>query len=319
MKYRTFGDTDLIISEYGFGGWGIGGQSYGPVEKAEALRALSTAQEYGCNFIDTAQVYGDSELIIGELLKHNRDNWNLSTKYSGQKDGLTRTLEKQLKVLNTDYVDFYQIHWMPPLNAPLFRELEKIKIGGKARYVGVSLYNQKDIKFAVGNNLIDGFQVACNLLEPDPYVQNIDLIKKYNKGILIRSSLKSGLLSGKYNINTHFNRSHDLRAKISSDELEKIFSQIERFKFLSKNNESLLHAAARYPLSFKETSCVLLGTKNAAQAKVNFHDIPEAQLCDADLKEIEILQKQLGLFNTSKFLRILSKLKKFISAAIYIK
>jgi aryl-alcohol dehydrogenase-like predicted oxidoreductase len=313
MEYRRFGNTDLLISEYGFGAWGIGGQSYGPVNKSDALDALSTAQEYGCNFIDTAQIYGNSEAIIGEFLKDRRDQWILSTKYSGQKDGLTRTLDKQLKTLKTEYIDFYQAHWMPAQHDPLFRELEQIKNDGKARFVGVSLYNKNDIKSALNTPQVDGFQVACNLLEPYPYINNLELIKKHSKGVLIRSSLKSGLLSGKYNSQSKFKDSLDLRLKLTTQEMKKIFALIEKFNFLVETNESLLHAAARYPLAFKATSCVLLGTKNGAQARVNFHEIPGKQLTDADLGKIEKLQKKLGVFNPYTLRYILSRLKSKIT------
>ena len=66
MRTRNFGSTGIRISEVGFGAWAIGGQAYGRVDRAESLNALARAEELGCNFVDTARVYGDSELVLGE-------------------------------------------------------------------------------------------------------------------------------------------------------------------------------------------------------------------------------------------------------------
>lgn len=67
MRFRPFGRTGLSFSEVGFGAWGIGGD-YGRVDRQQALPALARAEELGCNFVDTAGVYGTSEEILGEFL-----------------------------------------------------------------------------------------------------------------------------------------------------------------------------------------------------------------------------------------------------------
>ena len=73
MEYRNFGQTDMQVSVVGFGAWAIGGNSFGAVYRQESLRALARAEELGCNFVDTAEVYGDSEVILGEILAGRRD------------------------------------------------------------------------------------------------------------------------------------------------------------------------------------------------------------------------------------------------------
>ena len=56
------------------------------------------------------------------------------------------------------------IHWMPGQGDPLFSELQRLKESGKARFVGVSLYSQKELHAALANPLLDGFMVAVSLL-----------------------------------------------------------------------------------------------------------------------------------------------------------
>src|SRR5262245_63788036 len=74
MKYRTLGRTGMEVAEVSLGAWAIGG-SWGEVDDRESLAALHKAVDMGCNFIDTADVYGDgrSERLIAQL-KRERPN-----------------------------------------------------------------------------------------------------------------------------------------------------------------------------------------------------------------------------------------------------
>ncbi len=72
MRYRTFGPTDWQVSEIGYGMWGMGGWTGSNDE--ESLRALDRALALGCNFFDTAWVYGlgKSETLLGQALRNVR-------------------------------------------------------------------------------------------------------------------------------------------------------------------------------------------------------------------------------------------------------
>src|SRR5512134_3808603 len=186
MRYRAFGRTGLQVSEVGFGGWGIGGGSYGAVDRAEALRALALAEELGCNIIDTAGVYGESEAIVGEFLAGRRDRWIVATKYSGQDAGLVRTVEEQLTRLRLETIDFYQLHWAPRDRDDLYRDLQRLKSEGKVRFTGVSLYTAPEIDYAAGREDLDGLQVACSLLEPEPLRSRRDVLRARGMGVVVR-------------------------------------------------------------------------------------------------------------------------------------
>src|SRR5579863_110490 len=70
MKYRQLGKTGIAVSEIGFGGYGIGGESiYGKTDDAVSLKAIHRALELGINFFDTSPAYGESERLIGEAIK----------------------------------------------------------------------------------------------------------------------------------------------------------------------------------------------------------------------------------------------------------
>jgi aryl-alcohol dehydrogenase-like predicted oxidoreductase len=295
MRLRDFGRTGMKVSEVGFGGWGIGG-SYGAVERREALDALARAEELGCNFIDTAAVYADSELVIGEFLPGRRDRWILATKYSGQKEGFDATLESQLKRLGTDYIDFYQVHWAPGANEQeLYEALYRAKKSGKARAVGVSLYTAHDIDYVLDNTELDGFQVKFSLLDPEPFLMRLDRIRERRPALIVRSALREGFLTGKYKRDARFTDPNDQRSKWTPGQVAATVDAVERFRFLEAESGSMVTGAARYPLSFAEVSTVILGTKSRAQADSNFGVVPGATLSPEALARVAQVQKDLGL------------------------
>jgi aryl-alcohol dehydrogenase-like predicted oxidoreductase len=300
MRYRGFGLTGLRVSEVGFGAWAIGGKSYGAVRREDSLRALARAEELGCNFIDTAEVYGDSESVLGEFLPGRRDRWLVATKYSGQPEGLLATAERQLSRMKLDAIDFYQIHWAPRGHeARLLDDLQSLKQAGKAKSVGVSLSSAGDIDDMLASGRVDGFQVPFSLLEPRPLLSRLPEVRAARPGIIARSSLRSGFLTGKFPRGTVFPDPNDQRGKLKPAEVDSIIERVERFRFLEREAGSLLLAAARYPLSFPEVSTVILGTKNEAQADTNFGAIPGGVLSEASLTAIRSVQRDSGLLSRS--------------------
>jgi aryl-alcohol dehydrogenase-like predicted oxidoreductase len=293
MKYRDFGKTGLKVSETGFGAWAIGG-AYGKVDRQESLRALARAQELGCNFVDTAAVYGDSEDVLGEFLRERRQQWLVATKYSGQAEGMESTLDQQLRKLGTDYVDLYQIHWAPHTPEP-YRQLEKLRAAGKARFVGVSLYNAQDIDYVLNNTAIDSIQLPFSLLDPNPYLAKLPAIRDSGIAVIVRSCLKEGFLAGKFTRDTRFDDPADQRHAWSRDKIAELVALSEQFRFVEAECGSLLLGAARYPLAFAETSTLILGTKTVAQADLNFGTVPNAQLSPALLQAIAQTQTRLRL------------------------
>ena len=80
MQYRSLGRTGFMVSEIGFGAWGIGG-GWGPRQDEEAVKALREAMDQGVNFIDTALMYGSghSESLIGHVLGARQETVYVAT------------------------------------------------------------------------------------------------------------------------------------------------------------------------------------------------------------------------------------------------
>jgi predicted aldo/keto reductase-like oxidoreductase len=134
MNYRDFGNTGVKISSLGFGAMrlpqkNIEGKNVFDVE--ESIRIIHRSFELGVNYIDTAPYYcdGESEIIVGKALKGWRDKVYLSTKNpidDASGDHFLERLEKSLKNLDVEYIDFYHM-WGIDLNC--FNEKINVKDG----------------------------------------------------------------------------------------------------------------------------------------------------------------------------------------------
>lgn len=309
MRLRSFGNTGLRVSERGFGGWAIGGRSFGRVEPQEALDALARAEALGCNFVDTAAVYGDSESLLGRFLPGRRSQWIVASKYSGQPQGMSSLVDEQLRRLRIDCIDFYQLHWAPAgREQRLYDELEQLRKAGKIRYCGVSLRNSADIDRVLKHPQIDGIQVTVSLLDPDPLRSRRALLRQRGIAVVARSVLKGGFLTGKYDATSAFDSPDDQRSEWSRERIRTLAAQAKDLAFASEVAGSLHAAAVAYPLSFPEVSTVVLSCKSVQQAEANFSALQPASLAPTLLDRIESVQRTHHLFEPGRAARILRRI-----------
>src|SRR3978361_422191 len=83
MQFRKFGNTELTVSEIGFGAWAIGGNAvvgktpigWGKSDDSVSVSAIRKALDVGINFFDTADFYGlgHSEILLGKELRNNKE------------------------------------------------------------------------------------------------------------------------------------------------------------------------------------------------------------------------------------------------------
>lgn len=310
MPYRKFGRTGLEVSELSFGSWAIGGASYGGVEVEDSLAALARAEQLGCNLVDTAGVYGDAELVLGRFLARRRNQWLVSTKFSGQPAGMSATLDAQLARLGIDYVDIYLVHWMPRgKDAALLDELEGLRRAGKARFIGVSLYTHADVDDALGRPALDAVMLPFSLLDPDPFLASREKLAASGKAVMARSVLKMGFLTGKFGRGAKFQDPADQRSQLSAAQVDTLADQVDKMRFLEEEAGSLLGAAIAYPLSYPEISTTVLGVKTPRQAELNFGAYAGKRLSAQALARVSGVQDELGLRTSGWLRRFFAKLR----------
>jgi 1-deoxyxylulose-5-phosphate synthase len=212
MKYRKLGNSDLLISEIGFGSWLT---FTDPQRKQLAISCVHRALDLGINFLDTANVYGRgaAETVLGEALAGiKRETYVLATKLffpmNGTDRGLSRKqvqrqLEASLKRLRVDYLDLYQCHrydFDTPLEETLEALTEAVK-SGKVRYVGFSEWPLDRIEAALELRSVAALvssQPQYSLLHREPENGLLALCAKAGISQVVWSPLAQGVLSGKY-------------------------------------------------------------------------------------------------------------------------
>ncbi len=313
MQYRKFGNTDLLVSEIGFGAWAIGGNAmigtvaigWGDADDQESKKAIHRSLDQGINFFDTADIYGlgHSEELLGTLLGKRKDviiaskvgnvarNEKFTTDYS--KQHIIAACEASLKRLKRDVIDYYQLH------SARVQHLEKkecmeamqlLKQQGKIRYWGLSLNSfdpEPETTLLMKEIAGDGFQLVLNVLNQKALpVMKEAAAKGY--GIIARMPLQFGLLTGKFEEEISFPENDHRKNRLTKEVVQRSMEALRPVWPLCRKYEiTKTQLALSYILSYPEVSTVIPGIRTVAQAASNTTGI--IKLEDADIAFIEHL------------------------------
>jgi diketogulonate reductase-like aldo/keto reductase len=159
MQFRQFGPTGRDVPIIGQGTWEIDES-----KRDLAVAALRRGLDEGMSHIDTAEMYGDAELLIGEAISGRRDEVFLVSKVLPQNastDGVIEACERSLSRLRTGRLDCYLLHWR--CRIPLrdtFAGFEQLVRSGKILAWGVSNFDVSDLDEAL--HVAGPGRIACN-------------------------------------------------------------------------------------------------------------------------------------------------------------
>ena len=159
MKSRQFGKNGPQVSVIGQGTWYIDRG-----DRTRAVAALRRGIDLGMTHIDTAEMYGDAELVIADAIAGRRDEVFLVSKVlpsNASRRGTIAACERSLKRLNTDRLDCYLLHWRGshPL-AETVAAFEQLVGAGKIRSWGVSNFDAGDLDELL--EVAGDGKIACN-------------------------------------------------------------------------------------------------------------------------------------------------------------
>jgi len=313
LKYRRLGKSDIKVSEIGFGAWTIGLDWWGKkIEDDEAIRMLKRAFDRGINFFDTGDMYGKgkSEKLIGIAFKGMRNEVVYSSKwgydmYNAEQIGhselpqkhnseyLQYALDKSLERLQTDYIDVYSLHnpkMQAVTNSELFDALDNLVTSGKIRSHGVALgpaIGWKDEGLhAIKEHDITCLQSVYNILEQDPGNDLLKAGEEKDVGIMARVPDASGILTGKVNENTTFNK-NDHRSVRKKEWITEALKKVENMKAIAdKKGWNITELAIKFILSHKAIS-VVLPTMISIEEIDKFSEISDGKyLEDHELEQV---------------------------------
>ena len=227
MEYRELGRSRLHVSEIGYGAWGIGGAGWVGAEEDESVRALERAIDLGVNFIDTARGYGDSERIVGRVVRSypGRELY-VTTKVPPLKGGfpappgldpaeafpgshIRGSLEQSLRASGLEAFDVFQFHvwddaWLG--RGDWLDTIQALRQEGKIRLFGVSVNDlQPGSALAlVKSGLADTVQVIFNVFHQQPAERLLPACRDRGVGVIVRVALDEGGLTGRITAGTAF-------------------------------------------------------------------------------------------------------------------
>jgi aryl-alcohol dehydrogenase-like predicted oxidoreductase len=304
MQHRLLGRTGLRVSEIGFGAWAVGGNahgnSYGPTDDGVSVAAVRRAMDLGCNFFDTADVYGwgHSEEILGEALRGRRDEVFLATKVGGdfyhggvrlnfEPGYIGFALDRSLKRLRTDHVDLYQLHNPPTelMSDPAtYDVLESLKVEHKIDHYGVSVHEPAEGLLCLEAGRPETLQVPFSLFRQDWIDELFPQARKANVGLIAREPLGNGFLAGKIAPSARFVPG-DIRSYWPPGMVAGRAAVAQRLSFLAKEDRTAAQAALRFVLAFPEVSVAIPGAKTAAQVEENLRASEAPPLSSGELDD----------------------------------
>lgn len=319
MKYRRFQKSGVTTSEIGFGLWTVSTGWWGTVDEEKAIHLLQRAFDYGIIFYDTADTYGNGygETLLAKAFRGRRNQITISTKfgydfyhYAGERKGQQEipqdfspsyvrfTCEESLKRLETDHIDFYQIHnskMDAVTNDDLFATLEQLKTEGKILSYGAALgpaigWREEGIK-VMRERKIDGLHMIYNMLEQDPGRDFFPIAEEHQIGILVRVPHSSGMLEGVYTKDTQFDEK-DHRSHRPRSWLIEGLQKVDRLKFLTEGmGRTIGQAALKFVLAQPSAVTVLPNIYNEDQLKEFATAVDTRDLTWDELKQIRELYK----------------------------
>lgn len=319
MRYKHFKNAGADISALTVGTWGIAGAnsagvSWGDVDTKESIAAVRRMVENGVNMVDTAPIYGEghSEEVVGQALKGIRDKVYLTTKFGAYINHFTgtsvrdckyntveREIDESLKRLQTDYIDFYVMHW-PDVNTPIeetMAAVNMLKEKGKIRFIGMSNSPKELIMEAQKYAKIDVIQPPFSMVNQTER-ELMEWAETQGIGTMTYGSLGAGILTGAIRECPEYDPK-DMRLVFYPFFKEPTFSKImELLKTLDAIAEEHEKPVAQVSINWSTqksfVSTALTGVNTPAQADENCSafdwELTEEEIAriDSEIKRLEI-------------------------------
>lgn len=287
METRNIGS--LEVTAVGLGTNNFGGR----IDEQQSEIVLDAAIDAGINFIDTADMYGDtkSESYIGKYLGSRRSKVLIATKFgmlandvmpaSGKPEYVRHAVEASLQRLSTDYIDLYIYH-RPDPNTPIADTLEvlaELVAAGKVRELGCSNFTldqlveaEKATKDGAPRfvNLQNNFSVLHREVEQGVLAECV----RQSIGFVPYSPIVGGLLSGKYHRGAPLPEGSRI-TKMSEDRRQatlndRNFDLVERLSaFAEARGHTILELAISWLLAQPAVSSIITGATSVEQVHEN--------------------------------------------------
>jgi len=291
MQYRRFGRTGWMVSEIGYGMWGMSGWTGSDDE--QSLASLQLAVDLGCNFFDTAWAYGDghSESLLGQLVRANAEKLYTATKvppknlkwpsrreYSLEDcyppDHIEQYVHSSLENAGLESFDLIQLHtwedsWLQ--DDRWYQKLDDLRSQGLIHAIGISLNRWEPWNGvqAVRSGLVDAVQVIYNIFDQNPEDELFPACRQMDAAVIARVPFDEGTLTGNLTLDSSWPEGDWRNIYFVKENLEASVEHAERLKPLVSQDMSMPEMALRFILNEPTVSTIIPGMRKPYHAKAN--------------------------------------------------
>jgi aryl-alcohol dehydrogenase-like predicted oxidoreductase len=182
-------------------------------DDTNAIELIHRALDLGINFLDTANIYGDSEIKVGKALSGRRDSVVLATKFGivtdspvqdravdGTPENARRACDKSLQRLGVEHIDLYYLHRVDP-KVPIEETvgaMAELVSAGKVRHLGLSEASPETVRRAHKIHPIAAVQTEYSLFSREPEDGLLPVLGELGIALVAYSPLGRGFLGGRF-------------------------------------------------------------------------------------------------------------------------
>jgi len=292
MKHRRFGRTGWMVSEVGYGMWGMAGWTGS--SDHESQQSLQRAVDMGSNFFDTAWAYGNghSEKLLGWLVRNNsRKKLYVATKIPPKNfawpsrreftlddcfppDHIDRYVHSSLENLGLESFDLVQFHtwedsWLQ--DDRWVKKLEELRHQGLFHAVGISINRWEPWNgvHAVRSGLIDGVQVIYNIFDQNPEDELFPACAAKDVGVIARCPFDEGSLAGALTLESTWPHGDWRNTYFVPENLKASVARAEALRPLLPAGTTMPDLALRFILGNPTVSTIIPGMRTVRHVDAN--------------------------------------------------
>ena len=292
MNYRKFGRAGWMVSEIGYGMWGMG--EWTGSDDAESKDSLQRAVDLGCNFFDTAWAYGSghSEELLGWLVRNNPGRkiyaatkippknlaWPSRREFTLDDcfppDHIDQYVHTSLKNLSLGYIDLIQFHtwedsWLE--DDRWVKKIDALRHQGLIGAVGISLNRWEPWNGvrAVQSGLIDAVQVIYNIFDQNPEDELFPACAAKNVGVIERCPFDEGTLTGSLTLQSKWPPDDWRNTYFVPENLKASVQRAEALRPLVPPGMDMPQMALRFILNNSTVGTIIPGMRKLANVEGN--------------------------------------------------
>jgi aryl-alcohol dehydrogenase-like predicted oxidoreductase len=307
MEQKRLGRSGPEVSAIGLGCMSIGiadVYTSSVQDDAKAIELIHRALDLGINFLDTANIYGDSEIKVGKALAGRRESVVLATKFGivpnsptesravdGTPENARRACDQSLQRLQVEQIDLYYLHRVDP-NVPIEETtgaMAELVRAGKVRHIGLSEASAETVRRAHKVHPITAVQTEYSLFSREPEDGLLGVLRELGIALVAYSPLGRGFLGGRFRSVNELAPGDWRRGnpRFEGEKFETNLAIADRLREVAKEKHCApAQLALAWLLRRHDNVIPIPGTSNIARLEENICAI-DVSLSEQDLSHIE--------------------------------